>query len=56
MERSIGMVENDKVQFSYIGFVDLQILGIVGSQIEVEKVFNIANICKKPMTFSLRHG
>jgi hypothetical protein len=29
----------------YVGFVARQILGIVGSHIEVEKVFNVAGIC-----------
>jgi hypothetical protein len=56
MQRSIGMVENHKVQFSYVGFVDWQILGIVGSQIEVEKVFNIINICTNLQCFHLGHG
>jgi hypothetical protein len=31
--------------FSYVGFVPRKILGCVGSQIEVKRVFNIANIC-----------
>jgi hypothetical protein len=31
--------------FSYVGFLVRQILGIVGSQIEVERVFSIASIC-----------
>jgi hypothetical protein len=33
------------VNYSYVGFVAQQILGIVGSQIEVEFFFNIATIC-----------
>jgi hypothetical protein len=32
-------------QFSYVVFVAQQILGIVGSQIKVEWVFNIVDIC-----------
>ncbi len=32
-------------QFSYVAFVAQQILGIVGSQFEVERVFNIVDIC-----------
>jgi hypothetical protein len=32
-------------QFSYVAFVAWQILGIVGSQIEAEKVFKIAGTC-----------
>jgi hypothetical protein len=31
--------------FSYVKFVAHQILGIMGSQIEAERVFNIASIC-----------
>ncbi len=34
-----------EIQFSYVGFVAPQILGIVGSQIKAERVFNIAGIC-----------
>jgi len=34
-----------KVQFLYVGFMAQQILGIVGSHIEVERVLNVANIC-----------
>ncbi len=34
-----------EVHYSYVGFVAQQILDIVGSQIEVEKVFNIESIC-----------
>ncbi len=30
---------------SYVGFIAHQILGIVGWQIEVDRVFNIASIC-----------
>jgi hypothetical protein len=33
------------MHYSYVGFVAQQILGIVGFQIEVERVFNIATIC-----------
>ncbi len=40
-----------EVHYSYVGFVARQILGIVGSQIEVERVFNIASICT-----NLRHS
>jgi hypothetical protein len=32
-------------QLSYVVFVALQILRIVGSQIEAERVFNIVSIC-----------
>jgi hypothetical protein len=34
-----------EVHYSYVGFVARQILDIVGSQIEVERVFNIVGIC-----------
>jgi hypothetical protein len=34
-----------EVHYSYVGFVAQHILGIVGSQIEVERVFSIASIC-----------
>ncbi len=34
-----------EVHYSYVGFVAHQIFGIVGSQIEVERVFSIAGIC-----------
>jgi hypothetical protein len=39
------MVESQEGHFSYVGFVACQILRIVGLQIEVERVFNIASIC-----------
>jgi hypothetical protein len=39
-----------EVHYSYVGFVAQQILGIVGSQIEVQRVFSIVNICT-----NLRH-
>ncbi len=34
-----------EVHFSYVGFVAQQILGIIGSQIEAKRVFNITSIC-----------
>jgi hypothetical protein len=34
-----------KVQFSYVGFVARQILGIVGSQIEAKRVLKFTDIC-----------
>ncbi len=34
-----------EVHYSYVGFVGRQILGIVGFQIQVERVFSIASIC-----------
>jgi hypothetical protein len=34
-----------EVHYSYVGFVAPQILDIVGSQVETERVFNIASIC-----------
>ncbi len=34
-----------KERHFYVGFVARKILGIVGSQIEAKKVFNIAGIC-----------
>jgi hypothetical protein len=37
-----------KVQFPNIGFVIQQILGIIGSPIELERTFNIVSICTKP--------
>jgi hypothetical protein len=37
-----------EIQFSYVGFVTQQILGIVGSQIEAKRVFSIAGICTNP--------
>jgi len=39
--------------FSYVGFVAWQILGIVGSQIEAEKVFKIVSICINTRQFRL---
>jgi hypothetical protein len=34
-----------EVQFSYVGFVAIQILGIMGFHIEAKRIFNIVNIC-----------
>jgi hypothetical protein len=47
------MVENPKGHFSYVGFVARQILGIVGLNIEVERVFSIAGICMNLHCFGL---
>jgi hypothetical protein len=41
-----------EVNFFYVEFVAQQILGIVGSQIKVEQVFKIANICTNLQQFS----
>ncbi len=42
-----------EVQFSYVGFVSWQKNLIVGSQIEVEKVFSVASICTNLQCFQL---
>ncbi len=42
-----------EVQFSYVGFVGWQKNLIVGSQIEVEKVFSVASICTNLWCFWL---
>jgi len=42
-----------EVQFSHVGFVAQQILGIVGSQIEAKRVFSIAGICTNLQHFWL---
>jgi hypothetical protein len=42
-----------QVQFSYVGFVAQQTLGIVGSQIETKWVFNIVGICTNLQEFRL---
>jgi hypothetical protein len=34
-----------EVQFLYVGFVIQQILGIVGTHIELEKNFSVGSIC-----------
>jgi hypothetical protein len=39
------MLKVHESQLFYFAFVAQQIIKIVGSQIEVERVFNIANIC-----------
>jgi hypothetical protein len=39
------MVKVHESQFSYVVFMAQQIIGIVGSQIEAERAFNIASIC-----------
>jgi hypothetical protein len=44
MQRSIGMVKNPQGAFSYLGFVNWQILGIVRFQNEAKNVFNIVSI------------
>jgi hypothetical protein len=45
MQKPTYMVKPHESQFSYVVFVAQQILGIVGSQIEVERSFNIVDIC-----------
>ncbi len=45
MQKPACMVKVHESQFSYVTFVARQILGIVGSQIEAKKAFNIAGIC-----------
>jgi hypothetical protein len=42
------------VHYSYVEFVACQILGIVGSQIEVKRVFSIVCICKNLQRSQLR--
>jgi hypothetical protein len=42
-----------EVHYSYVGFVVQQILGIVGFQIDVKRVFNIASICTNVQRFRL---
>jgi hypothetical protein len=42
---SLAQWKGHESQFSYVLFVAQQILGIYGSQVEVERVFNIVDIC-----------
>jgi hypothetical protein len=44
-----------EIHYSYVGFVARQILGIVSSQIEGERVFSICGHLQKPTTLSIRH-
>jgi hypothetical protein len=45
MPRSLACWKAHEQHFSYVAFIAQQVLGIVGFQIEVERIFNIVNIC-----------
>jgi hypothetical protein len=51
MPRSLACWKAHEQHFSYVAFIAQQVLGIVGSQMEVKRIFNIVNICT-----NLRHS